>query len=227
LRADLIMPETAPFLSELRERAAAFAAHRSVFPSTTRASAASIATGCRRRGTASSATRWRSMRATGSSAARGRARFSRPHTARDGPTLHVPTLGRAIALAWREFGLLRQCLAGRGLFPRPDGHGLGTSFGPAASARVAVASEDPQAPVSTKGIAGDRAMTERFCSDVLEERAPSSRSCGCPSPTIPAIMRRSARPQHLAAIAGADTLVKAGFRDRCGGSTRPARTSSL
>ena len=41
LRADLIMPETAPFLSELKERAAAFAAHRSVFPSTTRASAGS------------------------------------------------------------------------------------------------------------------------------------------------------------------------------------------
>src|SRR5579864_5215125 len=47
LRRDLIDPAVAPFLSELRERAAAFAAHRSVFPSTTRASAASIATGCR------------------------------------------------------------------------------------------------------------------------------------------------------------------------------------
>src|SRR5690348_15883406 len=47
LRADLINPETAPFLSELKQRAAFFAAHRSVFPSTTRASAASIATGCR------------------------------------------------------------------------------------------------------------------------------------------------------------------------------------
>src|SRR5260370_27619786 len=46
LRADLIGPADTPFLTELSERAAWFAAHRSVFPSTTRASAASIATGC-------------------------------------------------------------------------------------------------------------------------------------------------------------------------------------
>src|SRR3954451_24378977 len=47
LRADLIAPADAPFLSGLAQRTAWFAAHRSVFPSTTRASAASIATGCR------------------------------------------------------------------------------------------------------------------------------------------------------------------------------------
>jgi len=47
LRADLIDPAGTPFLAELKQRAASFAAHRSVFPSTTRASAASIATGCR------------------------------------------------------------------------------------------------------------------------------------------------------------------------------------
>src|SRR5258708_28077381 len=47
LRADLIDRDATPFLAELKQRAASFAAHRSVFPSTTRASAASIATGCR------------------------------------------------------------------------------------------------------------------------------------------------------------------------------------
>ena len=46
LRRDLIDPALTPFLAELAQRAARFAAHRSVFPSTTRASAASIATGC-------------------------------------------------------------------------------------------------------------------------------------------------------------------------------------
>jgi len=46
LRADLIGAADTPFLVELRERATAFAAHKSVFPSTTRASSASIATGC-------------------------------------------------------------------------------------------------------------------------------------------------------------------------------------
>jgi predicted DNA binding CopG/RHH family protein len=46
LRHDLVGPDDTPFLVELSERGARFAAHRSVFPSTTRASAASIATGC-------------------------------------------------------------------------------------------------------------------------------------------------------------------------------------
>ncbi|MBV8338024.1 MAG: alkaline phosphatase family protein, partial [Alphaproteobacteria bacterium] len=46
LRADLITARDAPFLAEFAARSARFANHRSVFPSTTRTSAASIATGC-------------------------------------------------------------------------------------------------------------------------------------------------------------------------------------
>src|SRR5215470_8336612 len=46
LRTDLITEADAPFLSELAQRSARFANHTSVFPSTTRTSAASIATGC-------------------------------------------------------------------------------------------------------------------------------------------------------------------------------------
>src|SRR5215472_14242117 len=46
LRTDLITPRDAPFLSELAQRSARFANHAGVFPSTTRTSAASIATGC-------------------------------------------------------------------------------------------------------------------------------------------------------------------------------------
>jgi len=46
LRADLITATDAPFLSELGQRSARFANQASVFPSTTRTSAASIATGC-------------------------------------------------------------------------------------------------------------------------------------------------------------------------------------
>src|SRR3974377_155836 len=46
LRADLITPRAPPFPSEWGGCPAHFANHRSVFPSTTRTSAASIATGC-------------------------------------------------------------------------------------------------------------------------------------------------------------------------------------
>jgi hypothetical protein len=66
LRRDLITPADAPFLTELGERSARFANHASVFPSTTRTSAASIATGACRRGTVCSAIRWRSTKARGS-----------------------------------------------------------------------------------------------------------------------------------------------------------------
>src|ERR1700751_5205913 len=46
LRADLITPRDTPFLTAFGQRSARFANHASVFPSTTRTSAASIATGC-------------------------------------------------------------------------------------------------------------------------------------------------------------------------------------
>ena len=46
LRRDLIGEQDTPFLVELQKRGTGFNAHRSVFPSTTRASSASIATGC-------------------------------------------------------------------------------------------------------------------------------------------------------------------------------------
>src|SRR6516164_8672990 len=46
LRTDLITQRDAPFLTELGQRSARFASHAGVFPSTTRTSAASIATGC-------------------------------------------------------------------------------------------------------------------------------------------------------------------------------------
>ena len=46
LRRDLISAADAPFLTELGQRSARFVNHSGVFPSTTRTSAASIATGC-------------------------------------------------------------------------------------------------------------------------------------------------------------------------------------
>ena len=46
LRADMITPDWTPNLWRLRDRFRFYANHRSVFPSTTRTTAASIATGC-------------------------------------------------------------------------------------------------------------------------------------------------------------------------------------
>jgi predicted AlkP superfamily pyrophosphatase or phosphodiesterase len=46
LRADMVDAATSPTLARFRDEAAHFTAFRGVFPSTTRTSAASIATGC-------------------------------------------------------------------------------------------------------------------------------------------------------------------------------------
>lgn len=46
LRSDLISPDVTPTLARLKEAWCCYAAHRSVFPSTTRTASASIATGC-------------------------------------------------------------------------------------------------------------------------------------------------------------------------------------
>src|SRR5204862_1261617 len=62
-----------------------------------------------------------------------------------------------------------------------------------------------------KGIAGDRVMTERFCSDVLEERAPSVAILWLSEPDYTGHHAPPGSPQHLAAIAGAAALVKQVF----------------
>ncbi len=46
LRADMITPELTPNLARLAGESQIFASHRGVFPSTTRVTSASIATGC-------------------------------------------------------------------------------------------------------------------------------------------------------------------------------------
>ncbi|MCH7956146.1 MAG: alkaline phosphatase family protein, partial [Proteobacteria bacterium] len=46
LRADMVTPGLTPNLAHLAGRSRVFANHRSVFPSTTRTTSASIATGC-------------------------------------------------------------------------------------------------------------------------------------------------------------------------------------
>jgi len=211
LRADLIMPETAPFLSELRERAAAFAAHRSVFPSTTRASAASIATGCRpaRHGLLGNTMALDEgegliCRSAGAPDFRDRIRRA------TGRTLHVPTLAERLRWHGESSVSCANVSPGAAYFQDPDGHGWvhhsAGSFGPG---RVAI--EDPASAGLTKGIAGDRAMTERFCSDVLEERVPSVAILWLSEPDYTGHHAPLGSPEHLAAIAGADALVKQVF----------------
>jgi arylsulfatase A-like enzyme len=208
LRADLISPSDTPFLSELSERAAAFTAHRSVFPSTTRASAASIATGCRpaRHGLLGNTMALDEgeglvCRSAGAPDFRDRMRRA------TGRTLRVPTLAERLRWHGETSISVANVSPGAAYFQDPDGHGwvyhAAGSYGPGCRAV-----DDPASAKLKKGIAGDRAMTERFCAEILEERAPSLAILWLSEPDYTGHHSPLGSPEHRTAIAGADALVK-------------------
>ncbi len=211
LRADLITPTDTPFLVELSERAAYFAAHRSVFPSTTRASAASIATGClpARHGLLGNTMALDEGEGLVCRSA-GHPDFPDRLRRATGRTLHVPTLAERL----RRHGAVSISCAnvspGAAYFQDPDGHGFvyhaAGSYGPG---RLPV--DDPASVVLKKGIAGDRAMTERFCAEILEERAPALAIMWLSEPDYTGHHSPLGSPEHRSAIAGADRCARQVF----------------
>jgi len=211
LRADLIGPEDSPFLVELGERAARFAAHRSVFPSTTRASAATIATGClpARHGLLGNTMALDEGEGLVCRSA-GHPDFPDRMRRATGRTLRVPTL--AERLRWHgEMSIsCANVSPGAAYFQDPDGHGWvyhsAGSYGPG---RRPV--DDPASAVLKKGLAGDRAMTERFCTEILEERAPSLAIMWLSEPDYTGHHSVLGSPEHRRAIAHADACVRQVF----------------
>ena len=173
LRRDLITAEDAPFLTELGKGAARFANHSGVFPSTTRTSAASIATGClpARHGLLGN-----TMAIDEGDGlvclSVGKPDFrDRLHRA-TGRTLHMPTLAERVARAGETAIAFSNVSPGAAYFLDPDGFGwvynAAGSFGPG---RRLLPTEEGLAV--GKGEAGDNFVTERFCAEVLVERAPA------------------------------------------------------
>jgi arylsulfatase A-like enzyme len=211
LRRDLINSDNAPFLTELSERAAYFAAHRSVFPSTTRASAATIATGClpARHGLLGNTMALDEgdglvCRSAGAPDFRDRMRRA------TGRTLRVPTLAERLRWHGETSISVANVSPGAAYFQDPDGHGwvyhAAGSYGPGCRPV-----EDPASQGLTKGIAGDRVMAERFCADILEQRAPLLSILWLSEPDHTGHHSPLGSPEHRAAIAGADSLVKQVF----------------
>jgi arylsulfatase A-like enzyme len=211
LRRDLITPPDTPFLVELAERATAFAAQRSVFPSTTRASSASIATGClpARHGLYGNTMALDEgeglvCRNVGAPDFRDRMRRA------TGRTLRVPTL--AERLRWhRETAIVCSNVSpGAAYFQDPDGHGyMYHSAGSYAPGLAPI--DDPASAALKKGIAGDRAMTERFCADIVAERAPALAVMWLSEPDYTGHHSPLGSPQHREAIAAADACVRLVF----------------
>jgi len=211
LRRDLINPDLTPFLVELSQRAASFAAHRSVFPSTTRASAASIATGClpARHGLLGNTMALDEGEGLVCRSA-GHPDFPDRMRRATGRTLHVPTLAERLRWHGESSISCANVSPGAAYFQDPDGHGwvyhAAGSYGPG---RRPV--DDPASAALKKGADGDRAMTERFCAEILEERAPSLAIMWLSEPDHTGHHAPLGSPEHKSAIAGADRCARQVF----------------
>lgn len=170
LRADLVRPDLCPTICALRREGTSFARHRSIFPSVTRTSSASIATGHHpgRHGLHGNTMALRNGRGYAVHNV-GDPKFVA--TMRDalGRTLAEPVLAERL----KEHGgsiLFSNVSPGAAYFHDPDGYGYvyhrAGSYGPALS----VVGD----PLSVShDLVGDIAMTGRFCNEVLTERRPA------------------------------------------------------
>jgi len=208
LRADLITPRDAPFLTELAGRSARFANHSSVFPSTTRTSAASIATGClpARHGLLGNTMALDEGEGLVCLSV-GRPDFrDRLHRA-TGRTLQAPSLAERLACAGATAVAISNVSPGAAYFLDPDGFGwvyhAAGSYGPG---RRPLPADEGLA--IEKGEAGDRLATERFCEEVLRRRAPALALLWLSEPDYTGHHAPLGSPAHRAAIASADANVR-------------------
>jgi arylsulfatase A-like enzyme len=211
LRRDLIGPTDTPFLVELSGRATSFAAHRSVFPSTTRTSSASIATGCLPArhglyGNTMALDEGDGLVCRNAGAPDFRDRMRRA----TGRTLRVPTLTERLRRHGEISIVCSNVSPGAAYFQDPDGHGYmyhsAGSFGPGLTPI-----DDPDSAVLKKGVAGDQAMTDRFCADIIEGRAPALALMWLSEPDYTGHHSPLGSPQHREAIGAADRCVRQVF----------------
>jgi arylsulfatase A-like enzyme len=208
LRADLITGRDAPFLSEFGGRSARFTKHSSVFPSTTRTSAASIATGCL---PAHHSLLGNTMALDEGDGlvclSAGKPDFRDRLQLATGRTLHMPTLAERVSQAGKTAIAISNVSPGAAYFLDPDGYGWvynpAGSFGPG---RRQLPAEDGLA--ISKGAAGDDAATERFRHEVLRERAPAIALLWLSEPDYTGHHSPLGSPAHRAAIASADANVR-------------------
>jgi predicted AlkP superfamily pyrophosphatase or phosphodiesterase len=216
LRADMVTPELTPNLWALSAEGRHFTNHRSVFPSTTRTTSASIATGCLPgrhglEGNCVAIDEGDGLVAlnVGHPDFRDRLRNA------TGRTLWVPTLAERL----KDDGgaiVFSNVSPGAAYFQDPDGYGFlyhrDGSFGPGLERLDGLAvSHDAD---------GDAAMTEIFCDEVLARRRPRLAvlwQCE-PDHTQHAVPLGS--PEHLGIIARADAnagRIAAAVRDTADG----------
>jgi arylsulfatase A-like enzyme len=207
LRRDLIRPDWAPFLDAFGRRSARFTEHRSVFPSTTRTSAASLATGClpARHGLLGNTMALDEGEGLVCLSV-GKPDFRDRLKRATGRTLHMPTVAERVARAGGAAIAISNVSPGAAYFLDPDGWGWvynpAGSFGPGRRPLPAA-----EGLAIAKGEAGDNAATERFCAEVLRERAPQLAILWLSEPDYTGHHMPLGSPAHRAAIASADANV--------------------
>jgi arylsulfatase A-like enzyme len=204
LRADLITPATTPTLAELSTRVSVFAGCTGVFPSVTRVTSACISTGCYPG----------SHGLLGNTVVLdegdglvclsvGAPDFKERMRRATGRTLRRPTLAERLA-AHGGSVVMSNVSPGAAYFQDPDGYGFvyhrAGSYGPG---RAPV--DDPL--TIGLGEAGDAAMTERFCDEVLRRRRPALGVLWLSEPDNTGHKSPLGSPEHLRAIAAADRCV--------------------
>jgi len=220
LRADLIRPDTAPTLAALAAHATNYVGCRGVFPSVTRVTSASIATGCHpgRHGLLGN-TMVLDEGAGLVCLSVARPEFRERMRKATGRTLLAPTLAERLAGHGGSI-VMSNVSAGAAYFQDPDGFGhvyhSAGSFGPGL---VPLPASD-QLPIE-KGGAGDATMTARFCDEVLRERRPPLGVLWLSEPDYTGHKSPLGSPAHLAALRAADACVKRvlGTLEELGGDT--------
>lgn len=203
LGRDWVRPETTPFLAELRGASLWYDQHNAVFPSVTRVSAASISTGCLPARHGLHGNRM-GLTEEGRIVVRdvGAPDF-RTHMRRaTGTTLLVPTIAERVAGAG-GFIAFSNVSPGAAYFLDPEHfghiHHRAGSFAPGG--------ESIGALQVTHDSAGDWAMTQRFCAEVLRNAKPAVAFLWIcdPDHTLHAVPLGS--PAHLDVLRQADRCV--------------------
>lgn len=205
-RRDFVRPELCPAIVDLGRSGRRFENHRGVFPSVTRASSASIATGCHpaRHGLHGNTMGLPEgdgvvVHDVGPPAFRDAMRQAL------GRTLKTPTLAERL----RDLGgaiVFSNVSPGAAYFQDPDGHGhVYHRAGSFAPGLVPITGADRLA--IAKDASGDRAMAERFCLEVLRARRPALSVLWLSDPDATMHANELGGPAHRQAIASADSCV--------------------
>lgn len=202
-RDDLLRAELCPNLSGFADAGRRFRAHTSNFPSATRASAASIATGCWP-GTHGLHGNTMGLPGAGGTVIHdvGDPAFVAALRQAFGRTLKVPTL--AERLAGHGGALIASNVSpGAAYFHDPDGHGhvvhRAGSFGPG---RRPLGPDE--APVVSHDAAGDMELTRWFCNRMQDDDGPVLGVLWLCDPDLSMLADALGPDRHLAGIAAAD-----------------------